>query len=82
MWDLANRAGHAAVNVRGRGPSRRIDCAACGQCITHCPTGALRERDDTDRVFDAIDDPNKVVIVRRSPPPCALPGARCSAWAA
>ena len=38
-------------------------CALCGQCITHCPTAALRERDDTDRVFDALADPDKIVEI-------------------
>lgn len=34
-------------------------CALCGQCITHCPTGALTARDDCDKVFDAIADDQK-----------------------
>ena len=67
VWDLTNRASHASVDVRGRKPITEVDCAACGQCITHCPVGALRERDDTDRVFDAIADPNKVVMFQIAP---------------
>ena len=43
------------------------DCTLCGQCITHCPTGALRERDDTQKVFDALADPEKVVVVQIAP---------------
>ena len=31
-----------------------VSCVGCGQCIVHCPTGALREKDDTDAVFEAI----------------------------
>ena len=53
IWDLTNRATHTAVGTRGRVPIGKTDCVACGQCITHCPTGALRERDDTETVFDA-----------------------------
>lgn len=48
IWDLTNRATHTAVGTRGRAPIGKTDCVVCGQCITHCPTGALRERDDTD----------------------------------
>ena len=42
-------------------------CVSCGQCIIACPTGALREKDDTDKVFAAINDPKKVVIVQTAP---------------
>ena len=67
VWDLTNRASHASVDVRGRKPITEVDCAACGQCVTHCPVGALRERDDTERVFDAMADPNKVVLFQIAP---------------
>lgn len=67
VWDLTNRASHASVDVCGRKPITEVDCAACGQCITHCPVGALRERDDTERVFDAMADPNKVVMFQIAP---------------
>ena len=67
IWDLTNRATHTAVGTRGRAPIGKTDCVACGQCITHCPTGALRERDDTETVFDAIADPDKIVLVQIAP---------------
>ncbi len=44
-----------------------VSCVGCGQCITVCPTGALRERDDTDKAFAAIADPDKFVIVGTAP---------------
>ncbi|MBR0112897.1 MAG: iron hydrogenase small subunit [Clostridia bacterium] len=44
-----------------------VSCVSCGQCIVHCPTGALREKDDTDKVFAAINDPEKFVIVHTAP---------------
>ncbi len=45
-------------------------CINCGQCIVNCPVGALYERDDTAKVFAAIEDPSKHVLV------CAAPSVR------
>lgn len=67
IWDLANRASHTNVNVHNNAKIGEVDCALCGQCITHCPTGALRERDDTERVMDAMGDPEKIVLVQIAP---------------
>ena len=39
----------------------------CGQCIAVCPTGALTERDDTDKVWAALNDPTKHVVVGPAP---------------
>lgn len=67
IWDLGNRATHTTVNVRQGLPIDQVDCTLCGQCITHCPVGALRERDDTQKVFDALADPDKIVIAQIAP---------------
>ncbi len=45
----------------------QVACVGCGQCIVNCPTGALREKDDTDRVFEALADPSKHVVVQTAP---------------
>lgn len=42
-------------------------CISCGQCIVNCPTGALIEKDDTDKVREALADPSKVVVVHTAP---------------
>ena len=42
-------------------------CVSCGQCINVCPTGALSEKDDTDKVWDALNNPDKVVVVQAAP---------------
>lgn len=42
-------------------------CVSCGQCIVACPTGAIAEKDDTQKVWDAIHDPEKFVVVHTAP---------------
>ena len=42
-------------------------CVSCGQCINVCPTGALTERDDTAKVWAALADPDKYVVVQTAP---------------
>ena len=48
-------------------PLSETACVACGQCTAVCPTSALRERDDTDKVWAALNDPTKTVIVGPAP---------------
>lgn len=42
-------------------------CTYCGQCAVVCPTGAIIERDESDRVFAALEDPQKHVVVQEAP---------------
>ena len=44
-----------------------VSCISCGQCIVNCPTGAIVEKDDTSKVLEAINDPDKFVIVNTAP---------------
>ncbi len=48
-------------------PLNEMACISCGQCIVNCPTGALYEKDDTDKVYAALADPKKTVIVQTAP---------------
>ncbi|MCL2633945.1 MAG: NADH-dependent [FeFe] hydrogenase, group A6 [Oscillospiraceae bacterium] len=48
-------------------PLANTSCVSCGQCINVCPTGALSEKDDTKEVWDALNDPEKVVVVQTAP---------------
>ncbi|MBQ7849903.1 MAG: iron hydrogenase small subunit, partial [Clostridia bacterium] len=43
------------------------NCIFCGQCINACPVGALKEKDDTAKVWAAIADPEKIVVVQPAP---------------
>jgi NADP-reducing hydrogenase subunit HndD len=44
-----------------------VPCINCGQCITVCPVGALREKDDTDKVWEALANPDLHVVVQTAP---------------
>ena len=48
-------------------PLAETSCINCGQCIVSCPVGALYERDDTDKILDAIADPSKKVYICTAP---------------
>ena len=45
----------------------KTDCTLCGQCSLVCPTGAIVEKDDTQVVLDALQNPEKHVIVQVAP---------------
>ena len=67
IWDLIGTGSRTDVGVRNFRTLAESDCTFCGQCVTHCPVGALQERDDTGRVWEALADPKKVTIVQVAP---------------
>lgn len=48
-------------------PLDSVACVSCGQCIVNCPTGAIYEKNDTAKVLEAINDPEKFVVVHTAP---------------
>jgi NADH-quinone oxidoreductase subunit G/NADP-reducing hydrogenase subunit HndD len=68
----------SAIGMEGRGYDVWVDtpfqkgidniaCVACGQCIDRCPVGALFENSHIDRVWQALDDPAKHVVLQTAP---------------
>ncbi len=48
-------------------PLHETECTFCGQCVSVCPTAALTEVNNVDKVWKALNDKNKVVIVQTAP---------------
>ena len=61
VWDLINTGKRTRVGMV------QENCTLCGQCITHCPVSALRARDDSEKVWQELSDPEKIVIVQIAP---------------
>ena len=67
IWDVAGTGSRTTVNVSKNRKLEEADCAYCAQCVTHCPVGALYERDDTAQVLAALADPEIVTVVQVAP---------------
>ncbi len=67
VWDISNTGSRTTVDVSHNRRIEDADCSLCGQCITHCPVGALHERDDTQKMFDVLADPDKITVVQVAP---------------
>ena len=67
VWDLAGTGGRTTIDVSGNMVIKDSDCSLCGQCVTHCPVGGLRERDDTAEVYRALADPELITMVQVAP---------------
>lgn len=64
---VTERGFNSCVSTAGHNSLSDVNCTFCGQCIEVCPTGALREKDSTQIVWDKINDKNTYVIVQTAP---------------
>ena len=65
--ETINRGFDACIGSAFEQPLAATSCVSCGQCIVACPVGALYEKDDTAKVWDAINDPTKHVVITAAP---------------
>jgi NADP-reducing hydrogenase subunit HndD len=70
VWDIAQTGSRTTVDVSLNRDIKDADCSLCGQCITHCPTGALHERDDVGKILrmnGVLNDPDTITIIQVAP---------------
>lgn len=67
VYSFAGRGFNTIVSTAFEHDLKDAACTYCGQCASVCPTGAIVEKDDTEQVWAAINDPEKVVIVQTAP---------------
>lgn len=70
VWDVSGTGSRTTVDVSFNRMIKEADCALCGQCITHCPTAALQERDDVSKLTYLKGDlanPDKVTVAIIAP---------------
>jgi iron-only hydrogenase group A len=65
--DLINRGFNSTVAPAMDRSLNTVACVYCGQCIVHCPVGALREKSDQKRVWEAINNTEKHVVAQIAP---------------
>lgn len=67
IWDVVGTGSRTTLDVAVGRYLKDSDCTFCGQCVSRCPTGALTARDDTNRVLDALADPEITTVVQVAP---------------
>lgn len=65
--DSINRGFDSCISTVGNNSLNNVNCTFCGQCIENCPTGALKEKDDTNEVWKKLKDQDSFVVVQTAP---------------
>lgn len=64
---MSYKGEHAQITTFFEKSMNDVVCTNCGQCVNHCPTGALTERNYIEDVWSALADKEKFVIVQTAP---------------
>lgn len=64
---FTQRGFDSIVSTAGNCSLNDVDCTFCGQCIEACPTGALHEKDNTELVYEKLNDKDTIVIAQTAP---------------
>jgi NADH-quinone oxidoreductase subunit G len=67
VWNVVGTGPRTTVGIPDGETIDAMGCSLCGQCVTHCPVGALHERFDVDLVHAALADPEVVTLVQVAP---------------
>jgi len=65
--DFINRGSKTVIGAAFNNGLNTSSCVNCGQCIMVCPTGALTEKNHFAEISEAINDPEKTVVVQYAP---------------
>ncbi len=65
--EFVNRGSELIVTTGLKKGLGNVECVNCGQCIHACPVAAITENIHVDKVWHAIGDPDKFVVVQEAP---------------
>ncbi|HHW17573.1 MAG TPA: 2Fe-2S iron-sulfur cluster binding domain-containing protein [Firmicutes bacterium] len=67
IWRISGTGARTSIEPAFGKQLGESDCTFCGQCVTHCPVGALTEKDEKDKAWDLISDPDKITVAEVAP---------------
>lgn len=69
VWALSflERGFNTRISPAGDINLAESPCIRCGQCSAHCPTGAIFEHDETQKVWQALQNPDLHCVVQIAP---------------
>jgi len=67
IYQIVERGFDAVASPAFKKSLNEVPCIYCGQCLLVCPTAAIHEREDLEKVWEALNDPGKHVIIQTAP---------------